>query len=298
MISPVTAVTIQKRGEGLPRKYTFRDGHFGRTIDNAPVNTRAWVMQERYMSPRALHFGAQQVFWEYRDKIASELNPDGLSVGPGRRFKSQFVDMRDQHANKGGWEDIFGPMGDFAPSCHHHDERDDFISLVRNYSSCRLTFPTDKIIAFSAIMKQICGFWHHEPVAGMRSRCLENDLLWSASQDNEPSQYETYAAPSWSWASVKGKVDYPPVPFSSSLIRVEDYKLEYVTKDPTGAVRGGWLRLSGALRKVKLLRGDVNAPRAGSWSLTFDGAEIEWSNPKTPWVVKLDAPFDRFDDEN
>lgn len=30
----------------------------------------------------------------------------------------------------------------------------------------------------------------------------------------------------------------------------------------------------------------------------FDGAELEWFNQKTPWIMKLDALFDCFDGEN
>jgi hypothetical protein len=33
-------------------------------LSSAPLNTRAWVVQERILAPRVLHFGRNQLFWE------------------------------------------------------------------------------------------------------------------------------------------------------------------------------------------------------------------------------------------
>jgi len=37
---------------------------FDKEIEDAALNSRAWVMQERYLSCRTLHFGANQAYWE------------------------------------------------------------------------------------------------------------------------------------------------------------------------------------------------------------------------------------------
>jgi hypothetical protein len=42
--------------------YGFVDGNFwGRNVDNAPLNRRAWVLQEQFLSPRILHCGKNQL---------------------------------------------------------------------------------------------------------------------------------------------------------------------------------------------------------------------------------------------
>lgn len=46
--------------------------------ERAPVNIRAWVVQERLLAPRVLHFGQTQVIWECRELSACELYPHGL----------------------------------------------------------------------------------------------------------------------------------------------------------------------------------------------------------------------------
>jgi hypothetical protein len=34
-------------------------------VEEAPLSNRAWVIQQRLLAPRILHFGANQLFWEY-----------------------------------------------------------------------------------------------------------------------------------------------------------------------------------------------------------------------------------------
>ncbi len=43
-----------------------------------PINRRGWVLQERLLSHRIIHFGAHQVFWECRQLLACETFPEGL----------------------------------------------------------------------------------------------------------------------------------------------------------------------------------------------------------------------------
>ncbi|KAI8965116.1 heterokaryon incompatibility protein-domain-containing protein [Daldinia sp. FL1419] len=62
---------------------------FERSVDLAPLNTRGWVMQERLLSRRILHFGAEAIYWECCGRSASELNPHGYSY---KRFPKDFED--------------------------------------------------------------------------------------------------------------------------------------------------------------------------------------------------------------
>ncbi len=38
--------------------------NFDTDVDGAQLNTRAWVMQERFLSSRTIHFAANQMYWE------------------------------------------------------------------------------------------------------------------------------------------------------------------------------------------------------------------------------------------
>ncbi|SPO06552.1 uncharacterized protein DNG_09242 [Cephalotrichum gorgonifer] len=60
--------------------YVRRDdlSDFRRGVDRAPLNKRGWVLQERLLSRRILHFGADMLYWECSLRSASELCPAGF----------------------------------------------------------------------------------------------------------------------------------------------------------------------------------------------------------------------------
>jgi hypothetical protein len=65
--------TLNKKGQ------VDRDsGMWVREVDSAPLNQRAWVLQERFLSRRNLMFGRNCLFWECAGKRACEAFPDGL----------------------------------------------------------------------------------------------------------------------------------------------------------------------------------------------------------------------------
>lgn len=51
-------------------------GAFYRNVERSPTNKRAWILQERALSRRILHFGKEQIFWECGGFALSE---DGSS---------------------------------------------------------------------------------------------------------------------------------------------------------------------------------------------------------------------------
>ena len=56
--------------------YVLSDFSFAsRNLTGAPLNQRGWVLQERLLSPRTLHFGATQLFYECRAGTVCERFP-------------------------------------------------------------------------------------------------------------------------------------------------------------------------------------------------------------------------------
>ncbi len=68
-----------ERGELSPSSqetYIFSPSDVWRAdVEDAPLNRRAWVVQERLLAPRQIHCGRQQLLWECHQMTASEMFP-------------------------------------------------------------------------------------------------------------------------------------------------------------------------------------------------------------------------------
>ena len=138
-----------------------------RNVDDAPVNRRAWVLQERLMAPRVLHFCQDQIAWECGELDASESFRDGLpsyrlqggDVVPGRRLKGMpDSDLHDQ---------------DLPIAVYQRWKR-----VVEVYSKTKLTNPGDKLIALSGIAKMMSTEAGETYIAGLWREYLASQLLW------------------------------------------------------------------------------------------------------------------------
>ncbi|KAH7073510.1 heterokaryon incompatibility protein [Paraphoma chrysanthemicola] len=281
--------------DGHVRQYLVSDYRFWETeVSCAPINIRGWVIQERLLSPRVLHFGEREILWECREKEAAEIYPNGLPhkfSGSVQRFKSLALD----HCNANNRID--SNLAAYSS----------WFQIVRAYTACELSFPRDKLVALSAIAKVMRNILQDEYVAGMWRRYLGFELLWSvsANRTESASQPDTYRSPSWSWAAVDGAVNpgLPDVETADLLIEVVSLKLEYSTDDNTNLVQGGWLRLRGALKQLMLVRHlSTDTFSYGDWDMFVNGVHVSvltdssYGEPQPH--VKLDALHDHFEEQN
>jgi len=89
-------------------------------------------------------------------------------------------------------------------------------------------------------------------LAGLREGILPSQLLWqvfdSQKYDGRPSiRPPHYRAPSWSWASLDGFVDWPCITRTGNMITIIEAHVTSVTSDATGQVKDGFIRLRGHL---------------------------------------------------
>jgi hypothetical protein len=57
-------------------------------ITEAHANTRGWILQERLLAPRILHFSSRQIMWECKELEACEVFLDGIPTLMNSGFKS------------------------------------------------------------------------------------------------------------------------------------------------------------------------------------------------------------------
>src|SRR5205823_1425783 len=115
---------------------------------------RAWVMQERILSSRTIHFAGQQVFWQCREQESCEVFPDGLPtwVAPLTAFFSRWTNVT-------GFRKALDKLGNYEQqsSCDSHTFRlyNGWHKLVEAYTTCGLTKEEDKLVAIFGLVKEL-----------------------------------------------------------------------------------------------------------------------------------------------
>lgn len=159
-------------------------------VEDTPLNCRGWVVQERLISPRIIHFAAEEVFWDCCMSTASESQPDGLceDTQSSKKNLTRHLKLAENHSQLKAWRGI-----------------------VQQYSACKLTYPgKDRIVAISALAEYLQVLWKDECYAGLWSKNLLRELCWEhrekGSLDCTPTLLR---APTWSWLSFHGSINFP-----------------------------------------------------------------------------------------
>ena len=213
-------------------------------VEVAPLHQRAWVLQERILSPGNLLFGAKQVLWECRTIIASEVFP---KLVPSRYYMRR----TKQELSQG----LFAS----SPSDVNVDRSNTWENLLLNYTRCDITFVTDKLVAIGGLAAWFGKGSGDTYLAGMWKENLLWDLVWYCEARGE--REKVYTAPSWSWASVgDGTLNVSwRKEFQDRgcqlLVTLIDVKVNLEGDSDFGRVDGGWLILEGRLAKAKFRKG-------------------------------------------
>ncbi|KAK8023296.1 HET-domain-containing protein [Apiospora marii] len=150
-----------------------------------PLLTRGWVYQERLLSPRVVHFTRCEVLLECSARKAYCECGEAADVPTWAR----------KHNYRNPWPEKV---------------RSEWNELVGEYSALQLTYTSDKIPALAGIARYY-GTRHRSSfgryVAGLWENSLPQDLLWYVKNAEGVTRPEVSPEPSWSWASVTGRID-------------------------------------------------------------------------------------------
>ena len=217
-----------------------------------PLLDRAWVLQERLLSPRTLYYGPWELFWECGEYSLSEKEPESnMTFWSSDTIRKRFRTIEkspDLDSNKS----------------HHKPELERiyniWIEIRANYWSSQLTHHSDSLVAISGITT-----WIHERsglqfVSGLCKNFLLHELLWKVNNDRATSR--STLSPTWSWASVKGaKLKNLCEPWVNSKTHTFHTRLESID-DPFSMNKGLQLKginLRGPLLHRKLKRDENGA---------------------------------------
>lgn len=178
-------------------------------VSRSPLNIRGWVVQERWLSPRNLRFGTREVFFECAQSTFCERFPDTFPeiLQEGDVVLKVAFSKLQMPRNQ---PIVLGPA---TPGTELYDAWGD---VLAKYSSCNLTFASDRAVAFAGIAKFFRALVDDNYVAGLWLRNLASEMMWfrhrlltkaiiEDSRDRlclfQHDQANQYRAPSFSWAS-------------------------------------------------------------------------------------------------
>ncbi|CAF9925626.1 MAG: hypothetical protein HETSPECPRED_005875 [Heterodermia speciosa] len=260
--------------------YIVENSFWVRSVDQAPLNKRAWVLQERLLSPRIIHFGSNQLLWQCGLDSLCEMFPTAssknrLGVGPAgytdRDLRAFVPVLRLLQETPEEKLDLFLLEEAYRP----------WDTLVSTYSSMNLTEGEDKLIAIQAIAEAMQAAVRDRYIAGLWESRIVEDLLWRVCPEsmlngtsNRPKQWR---APSWSWASLDGPVQKATLP--GRYAGRKQFDGESVVQDIDAFVEGYIGKTTGQLKSAKLdIRGYLyrsRKPPQGKWISRHENINIE-----------------------
>ncbi|CAI6096506.1 unnamed protein product [Clonostachys chloroleuca] len=161
---------------------------FDTDVEGAQRNTRVWVMQERFLSCRTIHFGAHQAYWECGEGVYCE----DLTRLTRRTIISKLDPKFPYHLQHSG-----------VRSTIHFLQ-----SLLEDYSKRGLSSPTNRAVALSGLAARIATALQCKDAYGYSAFgfYLHRSLLWQRTDlQKKRIQYGTgKEVPSWSWMAYEG----------------------------------------------------------------------------------------------
>jgi hypothetical protein len=156
--------------------------------------SRAWVFQERLLSPRLLHFSFSELIWECRHTSACECSAIHSTQvqSQGESYFTNYQDVFHFHLKRR----VVGAEGTAGT---WHD-------VVAAFTGLQISFKKDVFPALSGIAQRIHKKRKSRYLAGLWQDSLCADLVWDTSVNKK--RLDNWRAPSWSWASVETAISF------------------------------------------------------------------------------------------
>ncbi|EXL66156.1 hypothetical protein FOPG_17646 [Fusarium oxysporum f. sp. conglutinans race 2 54008] len=168
---------------------------FHRDVEEGLLNTRGWVMQERALSHRTIHFTKTQTYWECGEGIRCE------TLAKMQNSKAAFFS---------------DPQFPQSALKYLKDGRIRlFEMLYERYSRLNLTMASDRSVAIAGLEQRLLETFNCKGGYGVFERYLHRSLLWQrAGERMQCIRYPTSRpVPTWSWMAWMGPISYVDVPF-------------------------------------------------------------------------------------
>jgi len=254
---------VQNRRPGLRTIYwgIKRDPE---VLHTSALSKRGWTLQESLLASRILHFTDSEMIWE--------CNDDDLQCESG---SSHYRRLRELTRHVLSKKPISLPPVPQSECCDEDDTDQNIINFLRDkdsaslywtwrriveeYSKRSLSRAEDKLIALSGLAKAFADCQAIDPrssyLAGLWKNSIVQDMLWCTLDPVVRREDQKYVVPSWSWASATGQVAYFFAEYQfrfEELAEIQQASCVHSSFDPTGAVVGGSITITGQILPVDL----------------------------------------------
>lgn len=228
-------------------------------VTGGAVNKRGWVLQERYLAPRILHFGWTQLYWECAELQASGMFPFGFPDFKDYK-EDPFKALSPFNLHVSSAQDSPGSTAPSAPPMRKA-ALEVWSDIVKSYAAANLTFEKDRLVAISSLARELKPFIQGRYLAGHWEPDLILQLAWDYKSGADYGSSRPYSAPSWSWASIntsdpKLNEIYKKAAHQS-LAETLEAQIDLASDDEMGQVKSGYLRIRGQIFEIRNEHGTI-----------------------------------------
>ncbi|KAM7222746.1 Heterokaryon incompatibility protein (HET) domain containing protein [Rhypophila decipiens] len=164
---------------------------FDKDVDGGTLMKRAWVLQERVLSRRIIHFTSAHTYCECGDGVRCEqftkLNPP---------YRKQYFFL-DPNFPRRLYDSGYIRTLNFVQF------------LIRKYSTSGLSYATDRDVAIYSLGERMAQVLNTEMRYGIFRCFLSSLLLWKRDENKtSPISYHNRSVPSWSWMAYPGGLNF------------------------------------------------------------------------------------------
>ncbi|KAM0180214.1 hypothetical protein ACHAPF_002383 [Botrytis cinerea] len=212
-----------------------RPENLAELLESGPLQSRAWALQERILSPRILWYGRKQIYWQC---LGGYQSANGMPLGERFFFRKSYLYPTITQ------KIIFNQNHNDEPTRFSEEElliiNKEYQSMVEDYCNRNLSYANDKLPALSGIVALLHIEVGGHYLAGIWSKNFRENLLWQIIVSRAPN-IKQYRAPSWSWAVTDENVLFHTN--SSSLAStphdpiLSSHHIELSSENPYGSVK-------------------------------------------------------------
>jgi hypothetical protein len=167
--------------KGLRSYYIFDHRYWDRQI-SSPLHKIGWAFQERISAPRVLYFGKNQLMWECLSTHRCEIFPNDIPWHHSDKAIDELLEISptDNGTKSKSLSSYISVL---------------WTNLITNYSSCDLTYSSDRLPAVAGIAKRFKQITNDRYLAGIWSSHKLEMMGWPVFLPKAQQPFE-YNAPS------------------------------------------------------------------------------------------------------